>query len=193
MVLHPIYRVEELRAIEAAASDSPLMERAGRAAAGVARDLLTDRLPRVLVLSGPGNNGGDAMVVARWLRAWFYDVTVAFCGDASRLPSDAQGAYRSWTDAGGAVADALPERVDWGLVVDGVWSMFGSANFDNRSLELNDELNVAVSDRDLARRFINDFEQDIRDSSRLELATWRQRPRLEKAREMFWSYFGEIF
>ena len=36
------------------------------------------------------------------------------------------------------------------LVVDGVWSMFGSANFDNRSLELNDELNVAVSDRDLA-------------------------------------------
>ncbi len=37
------------------------------------------------------------------------------------------------------------------MVVDGVWSMFGSANFDNRSLELNDEMNVAVSDRDLAR------------------------------------------
>ena len=33
------------------------------------------------------------------------------------------------------------------LVVDGTWSMFGSANFDNRSLELNDELNVAVSSR----------------------------------------------
>jgi cardiolipin synthase A/B len=79
------------------------------------------------------------------------------------------------------------------LVIDGVWSMFGSANFDNRSLELNDELNIAVSDRDLARRFIADFEQDVRVSSRLELATWRQRPRLEKAREMFWSYFGEIF
>jgi cardiolipin synthase len=79
------------------------------------------------------------------------------------------------------------------LVVDGVWSMFGSANFDNRSLELNDELNVAVSDRDLARRFIQDFEQDLRVSSRLELAQWRQRGSLEKAREKFWSYFGEIF
>jgi cardiolipin synthase len=33
------------------------------------------------------------------------------------------------------------------IVVDGEWSMFGSANFDNRSLELNDELNVAVTDR----------------------------------------------
>ena len=79
------------------------------------------------------------------------------------------------------------------LVVDGAWSMFGSANFDNRSLELNDELNVAVSDRDLARRFTDDLEGDLRVSSRLELATWRQRPMLEKAREKFWSYFGEIF
>ena len=79
------------------------------------------------------------------------------------------------------------------LVVDGEWSMFGSANFDNRSLELNDELNVAVSDRDLARRFLDDFEQDLRVSSRLELPSWRQRSVLEKSRELFWSYFGEIF
>ena len=79
------------------------------------------------------------------------------------------------------------------FVVDGAWSMFGSANFDNRSLELNDELNVAVSDRDLAKRFTEDFEQDLQVSSRLELASWRKRSVLEKAREMFWSYFGEIF
>ena len=53
------------------------------------------------------------------------------------------------------------------MVVDGILSMFGSANFDNRSLELNDELNVAVSDRDLAARFDADFEEDLR---RLEAA-----------------------
>jgi len=79
------------------------------------------------------------------------------------------------------------------IVVDGEWSMFGSANFDNRSLELNDELNVAVTDRNLARRFTDDFEQDLRVSSRLDLPTWRTRRTLEKAREKFWSYFGEIF
>ena len=55
------------------------------------------------------------------------------------------------------------------------------------------ELNVAVKDRDLARRFLEDFEQDLRVSSRLELARWRQRSLLEKSREKFWSYFGEIF
>jgi cardiolipin synthase len=79
------------------------------------------------------------------------------------------------------------------VVVDGAWSMFGSANFDNRSLELNDELNVAVSDRGLARRLLDDFERDLRVSSRLDLARWRQRSLLDRSREKFWSYFGEIF
>jgi cardiolipin synthase len=79
------------------------------------------------------------------------------------------------------------------MVVDGVWSMFGSANFDNRSLELNDEMNVAVSDRDLAQRLLQDFEADLKSAKHLDLDTWRRRSPLDKAREYFWSYFGEIF
>jgi cardiolipin synthase len=79
------------------------------------------------------------------------------------------------------------------FVVDGVWSMFGSANFDNRSLELNDELNVAVTSRDLAARLVFDFEKDLKVSRRLELETWRKRSLLSKAREQFWAGFGEIF
>ena len=79
------------------------------------------------------------------------------------------------------------------LVVDGILSVFGSANFDNRSLELNDELNVAVWSRDLGARFTADLEQDLRASTKLELQTWRRRSLLEKSREHFWSYFGEVF
>jgi cardiolipin synthase A/B len=79
------------------------------------------------------------------------------------------------------------------FVVDGVWSMFGSANFDNRSLELNDELNVAVTSRDLAARLLADFEKDLKSSQRLTLDTWRKRSLLSKAREQFWAAFGEIF
>src|SRR6185503_10842426 len=48
------------------------------------------------------------------------------------------------------------------MVADGAWSLVGSANFDNRSLELNDEMNVAVSDRALAARLLQDFEQDLK-------------------------------
>ena len=79
------------------------------------------------------------------------------------------------------------------MIVDGIWSMFGSANFDNRSLELNDELNVAVTSRDLAARFLTDMEADIRASHRLTLESWRQRSLLNKVRERFWSVFGEVF
>jgi cardiolipin synthase len=79
------------------------------------------------------------------------------------------------------------------LVVDGIWSMFGSANFDNRSLELNDELNVAVSSRTLAARLLQDFEQDLQRTRRIDLGEWRQRPWLDKVRERFWSAFGEVF
>jgi cardiolipin synthase len=79
------------------------------------------------------------------------------------------------------------------LVVDRIWSMFGSANFDNRSLELNDELNVGVSSRDLASRLLQDMEQDLKVSHRLELEAWRDRSLLMKTRERFWSAFGEVF
>jgi cardiolipin synthase len=79
------------------------------------------------------------------------------------------------------------------FVVDGIWSMVGSANFDNRSLELNDELNVAVTSRTLAARLLADFEQDLQSSRRLALSEWRARPLVDKVREQFWALFGEIF
>jgi cardiolipin synthase len=79
------------------------------------------------------------------------------------------------------------------LVADGIWSVVGSANFDNRSFELNDELNVGVHDASLAARIADDFERDLRRSTRLELEDWRSRPRLEQIRERFWSMFGEVF
>jgi cardiolipin synthase len=79
------------------------------------------------------------------------------------------------------------------LMVDGIWSIFGSANFDNRSLELNDEMNLAVSSHSLARRFLDDFEADLKVSRRITLEEWRRRPLLAKARERFWTAFGEVF
>ena len=77
------------------------------------------------------------------------------------------------------------------LVADGALSMFGSANFDNRSLELNEELNVTVTSRELASRFLTDFEQDLKSSRKLELDAWRRRPLLDKTREKFWSRFAK--
>jgi hydroxyethylthiazole kinase-like uncharacterized protein yjeF len=119
----PVYRVAELRAIEAAAANHPLMERAGLAAAGVARELLAGRPARVLVLAGPGNNGGDAFVVARWLKSWFFDVSVAFRGDAAKLSTDALAAHRNWLSSAGTLNPEWTDSGDCGLIVDGLFGI----------------------------------------------------------------------
>jgi cardiolipin synthase len=78
-------------------------------------------------------------------------------------------------------------------IVDGVWSIIGSTNFDNRSFELNDEVNVAIASADVARRLTEDFEADIPHALQLKLEEWRERPFSHKARERMWGLFGELF
>ncbi|MCA1587057.1 MAG: phospholipase D-like domain-containing protein [Acidobacteria bacterium] len=103
--------------------------------------------------------------------------------------------YQELLDAGYEIHEFAPAMMHVkALVVDGTWSIIGSANFDNRSLELNDELAVAVADARLGARLTAAFEADLRRCSRLDAATWRdQRSLLGKALEAFWSYFGELF
>jgi cardiolipin synthase len=79
------------------------------------------------------------------------------------------------------------------MVIDGVLSIVGSANFDNRSLELNDELNVAVFDTSFASRLLADFERDLTRTRKIRLDEWRSRPLHIRGREKLWSYFGEVF
>lgn len=99
------------------------MELAGLAAAEIARDLVPDKGSRVLILAGPGNNGGDAFVVARQLLAGWQSVDVVFLGDAEQLPVDAKSAYQAWIDGGGRCYRALPAHTTWGLVIDGLFGI----------------------------------------------------------------------
>src|ERR1700687_808301 len=122
MPLDAILRVSELRAVEARAAGAPLMERAAPAAAEVARGMLAVHSARVLVLAGPGNNGGDAFVVARWLKSWFFDVAVAFRGDAAALAPDAAAAHGAWRDAGGMTVREWAEG-SFGLIIDGLFGI----------------------------------------------------------------------
>jgi hydroxyethylthiazole kinase-like uncharacterized protein yjeF len=79
-----LLRCAELRELETRYADArpPLMERAGKAAAELALRLLGNRQARVLVCAGPGNNGGDARVMARILAQQGITVVVVAPGDA---------------------------------------------------------------------------------------------------------------
>lgn len=108
-----LYSVAEIRQAErAAAAQLPpgtLMQRAGRAAGRIAIDLLGAAPPAhdVLILAGPGNNGGDALEVAASLSQAGVGYTLVQLGRA---------------DAPGALNDVPPGR-EWALVVDGLFGI----------------------------------------------------------------------
>jgi cardiolipin synthase A/B len=114
--------------------------------------------------------------------------------DAKPVKFAGRAAYERMLEQGIEVFEYQPAMMHAKAVtVDGVLVIGGSANFDNRSFELNDELNVAVFDPPLAARLLADFERDIARSRRLDLETWRARPLHIRWRETSWSLFGEVF
>jgi hydroxyethylthiazole kinase-like uncharacterized protein yjeF len=120
MPLEPVLRTAELRALEARHAGAGLMERAGAAAVEVG-SRLADRAGRVVVLAGPGNNGGDGLVVARGLRERFFEVCVVLRADAGRLPPDAAAALAGYRAAGGEMAADPPA----GRVAIAIDALFG--------------------------------------------------------------------
>jgi hydroxyethylthiazole kinase-like uncharacterized protein yjeF len=112
-MIGPVYLTEDLRRIEQAAGDTgpPLMERAGAAAAALAARLATERGKDVLILAGPGNNGGDARVVAQRLQEQFFRVAIA------TRPQEL-------------------EQKSWGLVVDGLFGIGLARDIEGEYAEL---------------------------------------------------------
>lgn len=66
------------------------------------------------------------------------------------------------------------------LLVDQVWTVVGSTNFDNRSFGLNDEVNLAVQDASLAMRLERQFQRDLAHCHVVSETEWLRRPLPER-------------
>jgi ADP-dependent NAD(P)H-hydrate dehydratase / NAD(P)H-hydrate epimerase len=97
-----------------------LMEHAGRA---VAEEVSRMAGPgtRVIVLCGPGNNGGDGFVAARLLREKGYSVRAALLGDVDKLKGDAAAMAVRWEGEVLSIAPSLIAAAD--LILD---ALFGA-------------------------------------------------------------------
>ena len=126
--LHPLYGVDQIRAIEQAAAQSlpagTLMPRAGRAGADFALTLLAGKGARVLLLVGPGNNGGDALEVAAHLADAGMQVSLWMAEDAG-VPSAERSAAlaKASSSASRQMAAADMAVTDWDLIVDGLFGI----------------------------------------------------------------------
>lgn len=70
------------------------------------------------------------------------------------------------------------------LVIDGSWSVIGTANWDNRSRKINDEVLFGIADPAFAASLEEEFLQDVRKSKRIELKEWRLRGPLQRTLEI---------
>jgi cardiolipin synthase A/B len=70
------------------------------------------------------------------------------------------------------------------MVVDGLWNVVGTTNFDNRSFGLNDEINLAARDHRLAGRLAEDFARDLASSREVTYDEWSRRSVFERAHEL---------
>ncbi|HEY5324279.1 MAG TPA: NAD(P)H-hydrate dehydratase [Caldimonas sp.] len=111
----PLFGVAATRRIEAQGlRDAPaftLMTRAGDAVARLAL-ALAPHAERVLILAGPGNNGGDGLEAATRLRALGKDASVVLLGDPAALPADAGQAHARARQAGVPVSPWPPASHD---------------------------------------------------------------------------------
>ena len=125
---HALYTTTQIRAIEDAAyaclEDGALMRRAGRAAADFALELLGEArdLP-VLVLAGPGNNGGDALETAANLAEAGVNATVLHLPGRFDASSATDAAYERARSGSVGWIDMLPPDAQWALVIDGLFGI----------------------------------------------------------------------
>lgn len=119
----PLFSAAEIRAIEARCTDLNLMESAGASAANLAASLARDTGDAILVLVGPGNNGGDALVAARELMAQGFRVNGVGRAETTCLPADAARALTRFSECGGILLRGFPDRRAYSLVIDGLFGI----------------------------------------------------------------------
>ena len=70
------------------------------------------------------------------------------------------------------------------IVIDGVWSVIGSSNFDQRSVLFNDEVDAVVLGSGTAQAMEKRFDDDLANAHQIDAAAWGQRPFRKKVNEM---------
>jgi cardiolipin synthase len=94
--------------------------------------------------------------------------------------------YGDLLEAGAQIYEYQPTMIHCKtLVIDGKWSVVGTTNFDNRSFGLNDEVNLAAFNDELAARISEDFQRDVAESRLMTYEQWKRRPLFERAHEFF--------
>jgi ADP-dependent NAD(P)H-hydrate dehydratase / NAD(P)H-hydrate epimerase len=141
----PVLTRDQLRAVEKCATQSSgasLMERAGQATAQAARKLATDTGAPILVVAGPGNNGGDAWVAAAHLGEGFHRVVVLDVAGTAPKAAEAKAAKKAIEARGADIVREWPRGLRPALVVDGLLGLGLARDVELEFAELIERMNA---------------------------------------------------
>ncbi len=95
-----------------------------------------------------------------------------------------QGFYTRLLDCGVSIHQYQPTMLHTKIVtVDGVASLVGSTNFNRRSLEHDEEVMLAVLDRDFTATLDADYDADLERSVAIDRKRWRRRAAVQRLKE----------
>lgn len=78
------------------------------------------------------------------------------------------------------------------MVVDGVWSLVGSSNFDQRSVLFNDEVDVVVLGKQTADQLRADMQSDMGHARRIDWQFIRRQGPVQRVRAWFWRLWQQL-
>lgn len=111
-------------------------------------------------------------------------LTVGVHTDLPLLRAGGQRVYGDLLEAGVEIHEYEPGMFHVKmLVVDGLWAVIGTTNFDNRSFMINDEVNLAIPDREFCHRLEEDVTRDLGDCQQIVLGEWSRRSLVGRIRE----------
>jgi hydroxyethylthiazole kinase-like uncharacterized protein yjeF len=142
----PVLTIEEIRQVEeraAKAGGRSLMERAGRATAEAAQRIARDTGAPILVVAGPGNNGGDAWVAAAYLSESFHKVHVLDVSGSTPKATEAKTAKAGLEKRGVVVIGEWPETMKPALIVDGLLGLGLARDVDLRFADVISRINAS--------------------------------------------------
>jgi cardiolipin synthase len=114
--------------------------------------------------------------------------------DAKPIRLTSHGYYEELLAAGVKVYEYQPTMMHTkGVVVDGAWSIVGSANMDVRSKELNNENVLGILDEGFAREVEATFFEDLKKAQEIHLEEWRRRGWWAKTKERVAVLFAEQY
>ncbi len=114
--------------------------------------------------------------------------------DSSSVYYSSHYSYEELLKAGIKIHEYTPTFIhEKSMVIDGVWSVVGSANLDNLSRKMNEEDIFGIESKTFSTELESNFQTDVAKADEVDLTNWKKRSLWQHGRELFARTFFQQY